>query len=152
MSGLQSGTPVPTSITLHQARRVLSLGYEDGQQHELSCEFLRVYTPSAEARGHGPGQEVLQVGKRLVSIERIEPVGNYAVRLVFSDGHDSGLYSWDLLYEFCRHHDELWAAYLEKIAATGASREPKEDLSPATANQQHGATPGGGCGSGACKK
>ena len=91
MSESHRNVPLPTNITLHQASRVLTLSYEDGQQFDLPYEFLRVYTPSAEARGHGPGQEVLQVGKREVAIERVEPVGNYAIRLAFSDGHDSGL-------------------------------------------------------------
>lgn len=137
-------TPNPTNITYHQASRLLSLEFDDGRTFDLSCEFLRVFTPSAEARGHGPGQEVLQTGKREVAIERIEPVGNYAICPVFSDGHDTGIYSWDMLYEFGRHHDELWAAYLEKIEAAGASR----DAAPESA----GAVTKGGCGGGSCSK
>lgn len=137
-------TPNPTNITYHQASRLLSLEFDDGRTFDLSSEFLRVFTPSAEARGHGPGQEVLQTGKREVAIERIEPVGNYAICPVFSDGHDTGIYSWDMLYEFGRHHDELWAAYLEKIEATRASRDPL----PAAA----GAVTKGGCGGGSCSK
>lgn len=137
-------TPNPTNITYHQASRLLSLEFDDGRTFDLSSEFLRVFTPSAEARGHGPGQEVLQTGKREVAIERIEPVGNYAICPVFSDGHDTGIYSWDMLYEFGRHHDELWAAYLEKIEAAGASRDPL----PAAA----GAVTKGGCGGGSCSK
>jgi DUF971 family protein len=136
--------PNPTNITYHQASRLLSLEFDDGQKFDLSSEFLRVFTPSAEARGHGPGQEVLQTGKREVAIERIEPVGNYAICPVFSDGHDTGIYSWDMLYEFGRHHDELWAAYLEKIEAAGASREAPANAA-ATA-------PKGGCGGGSCSK
>lgn len=136
--------PNPTNITYHQASHVLSLEFDDGQKFDLSCEFLRVFTPSAEARGHGPGQEVLQTGKRDVTIERIEPVGNYAICPVFSDGHDTGIYSWDMLYEFGRHHDELWAAYLEKVEAAGASREaPANAAAPA---------PKGGCAGGSCSK
>ena len=146
MSGLTPGQPMPINITLHQASRLLTLEYDDGRQFELSCEFLRVFTPSAEARGHGPGQEVLQVGKREVTIERIEPVGNYAVRLVFSDGHDSGIYSWDMLYGFGCHRDELWSAYLEKLAAAGASRDP----APQTSSDNP--PPASGCRSGACSK
>lgn len=133
--------PVPTNITLHQASRVLTLSYADGTRFELPCEFLRVYTPSAEARGHGPGQETLQVGKRQVTIERIEPVGQYAIALVFSDGHDSGIYSWDLLYEFGRHRDELWANYLAAVEHAGASRDP--DPAEEAAAKSCG---GGGCG------
>ena len=122
MNDSQRSTPQPVNLTLHQASRTLSIEFDDGKQFDLSCEFLRVWTPSAEARGHGPGQEVLQVGKREVTIDRIDPVGHYAVRLVFSDGHDTGLYSWDTLYEFGLHRDELWSAYLDKLASNGASR------------------------------
>lgn len=138
----------PTNITFHQVSRTLSLQFDTGEAFDLPCEFLRVFTPSAEARGHGPGQETLQVGKRDVTIERIEPVGNYAVRLVFSDGHDTGLYSWDMLYEFGRHHDELWATYLQKIESVGASRDA--DLI-ADSVQLTPKTPGG-CGNGTCSK
>lgn len=126
MSGLTSETPIPVEITLHQHSRKLELTYEDGQHFQISFEFLRVFTPSAEARGHGPGQETLQIGKRDVDILRIEPVGNYAIRPVFSDGHDSGLYSWDVLYGLCLHHDELWQAYLDLLTKAGASRDPAE--------------------------
>lgn len=137
-------TPNPTNITYHQASRLLSLEFDDGRTFDLSSEFLRVFTPSAEARGHGPGQEVLQTGKREVAIERIEPVGNYAICPVFSDGHDTGIYSWDMLYEFGRHHDELWAAYLEKIEAARASRDPQPVAASAVTK--------GGCGGGSCSK
>ena len=143
-----SSSHIPTNITLHRASRSLSLEFDDGSTFNLPCEFLRVFTPSAEARGHGPGQEVLQTGKREVGIERIEPVGHYAVRLVFSDGHDTGLYTWDMLYEFGVHHDELWAAYLEKLAAAGASREPAP---PKTNQQMPGKPSQGGCGGGCSK-
>lgn len=153
MSGLTSGQALPTSITLHQTSRVLALAFDDGQHFELSCEFLRVFTPSAEARGHGPGQEVLQVGKREVAIDRIEPVGNYAIRLVFSDGHDTGIYSWDMLYGFGKHRDELWAAYLEKLSAVGASRDPVTKPSGSSpANPSDKSQPASGCRSGACSK
>ena len=97
MAGLNSDTPIPTEIKLHQKSRFLELAFENGARYELSYEFLRVFTPSAEARGHAPGQETLQVGKRDVEILGIEPVGNYAIKPVFSDGHDSGLFSWDML-------------------------------------------------------
>ena len=142
--------PVPAGITLHQASGILSLSYDDGSKFDLPCEYLRVFTPSAEARGHGPGQEVLQVGKRGINIERIEPVGNYALRLVFSDGHDTGLYSWDLLHGLAVHHDEMWQSYLAKLEEAGASRDP---LPPGPAESSSGASCGsGGCKTGGCGK
>ena len=126
MAGLTQDTPVPTEIKLHQKSRKLEIAFDTGERFELSYEFLRVFTPSAEARGHGPGQEVLQVGKRDVGIEHIEPVGNYAIRPVFSDGHDSGFYSWDMLYNLGKHHDELWQTYLDRLTAEGKSRDPAD--------------------------
>lgn len=116
--------PVPVEIRLHQGSRTLELGYADGRRYVLGCEFLRVHSPSAEVRGHGPGEEVLQTGKRMVNISGIETVGNYALQFTFSDGHDSGIYSWQYLHELCRDHDALWSAYLERLAAAGASRDP----------------------------
>ena len=124
MAGLSASTPIPTNLTLHRQSRQLELAFDDGRQGCLSCEFLRVYSPSAEVRGHGPGQEKLQTGKREADITAIEQVGNYAVRLVFSDGHDSGIYSWDYLYELLRDHDSLWQQYLDRLAAAGAARDP----------------------------
>lgn len=124
MAGLSASTPIPTNLTLHRQSRQLELAFDDGRQGRLSCEFLRVFSPSAEVRGHGPGQEKLQTGKREVDITAIEQVGNYAVRLVFSDGHDSGIYSWDYLYELLRDHDSLWQQYLDRLAAAGAARDP----------------------------
>lgn len=126
MSGLTPDTPIPTEIKLHQKSRLLELAFEDGSRYELTYEFLRVFTPSAEARGHGVGQETLQVGKRDVEILGIEPVGNYAIKPVFSDGHDTGLYSWDILHTLCVNRDELWQAYLDKLQEEGASRDPAE--------------------------
>jgi DUF971 family protein len=120
--------PRPTDIVLHQQSRVLEVAFADGARFRLPCEFLRVFSPSAEVRGHGPGQEVLQVGKREVNIAAIEPVGTYAIKLVFSDGHDTGLYSWDYLHEIGRDHDRLWAGYLQRIAAAGGSRDPAGKL------------------------
>ena len=114
----------PTAITLHQKSRVLEIEFSDGKRFRLPCEFLRVYSPSAEVRGHGPGQEVLQVGKKEVEILRLEPVGNYAVQLVFSDGHDTGIYSWDLLYEYGLKQDAMWSSYLERMEKAGARRDP----------------------------
>ena len=113
----------PTELKLHQKSRILEIAFDDGRTFRLSCEFLRVHSPSAEVRGHGPGQEVLQIGKRDVNIDRIEPVGTYAVRLFFSDGHETGIYSWDLLHDLGVRHDELWTRYLARLNEAGASRE-----------------------------
>ena len=124
MAGLDSSTALPTEIKLHQKSRLLEIVFSDGKRFELPCEFLRVYSPSAEVRGHGPGQEVLQVGKKNVEITDIQPVGSYAVQLVFSDGHDSGLYSWDYLYELGVNQDALWQQYLARMKEAGANREP----------------------------
>ncbi|MFQ5468882.1 MAG: gamma-butyrobetaine hydroxylase-like domain-containing protein [Gammaproteobacteria bacterium] len=112
----------PTDIRLHKKSRSLEIVFDDGTCFQLPCEFLRVYSPSAEVRGHGPGQEVLQTGKEHVNISNIEPVGSYAIRLCFDDGHDTGLYSWDLLYKLGSEHDQLWQDYLERLKATGYSR------------------------------
>jgi DUF971 family protein len=125
MAGLDATTPTPSEIKLHQVSRVLEVAYSDGQRFSLPCEFLRVYSPSAEVRGHGPGQETLQVGKRDVAITEMEAVGHYAIRPKFSDGHDSGIYSWDYLYDLGSNHDELWQRYLERLAAAGASRDAR---------------------------
>jgi DUF971 family protein len=114
---------VPTGITLHQKSRVLEIAFADGRSFRLPYEFLRVYSPSAEVRGHGPGQEVLQVGKRNVEIRSLEPVGSYAVQPQFSDGHSTGIYSWDYLYELGETQEKLWSQYLEKLKAANASRE-----------------------------
>lgn len=114
----------PTEIKLHKVSRLLELTYDNGAVHKLSAEFLRVHSPSAEVKGHGPGQEVLQIGKQDVQIEGIEPVGSYAVKLVFSDGHDTGLFSWDYLYEIGRDHDRLWLDYLRRLREAGHTREP----------------------------
>ena len=119
MTGLTSSTPRPTDIRLHQASRKLEIVFDDGAHFHLSCEFLRVYSPSAEVRGHGVGQEVLQVGKEDVNIVNIEPIGQYAVRLSFSDGHNTGLYSWDYLYDLGTRQAELWQNYLERLTAAG---------------------------------
>ncbi len=124
MAGLEANTPQPTEIKLHQTSRVLEIAFADGRSYKLPYEYLRVYSPSAEVRGHGRGQEVLQIGKREVTISEVEAVGHYAIRPRFSDGHDSGIYSWDYLYGLGDEQDELWQRYLERIAAAGASREP----------------------------
>ncbi len=115
--------PTPTELKLHQKSRVLEVSFSDGSRFELPYEFLRVYSPSAEVRGHGPGQEVLQVGKKDVDILRLEPVGSYAVQPHFSDGHGTGIYSWDYLYDLGTNRQSLWQTYLERLEAAGARRE-----------------------------
>jgi DUF971 family protein len=121
---MDTNTPQPTEIKLHQKSRLMELVFSDGSQFELSYELLRVYSPSAEVRGHGPGQEVLQVGKGEVDISNLEPVGNYAVQPTFSDGHSTGIYSWDYLFWLGTNRDTLWRQYLERLKEAGASREP----------------------------
>ena len=113
----------PTDIKLHQKSRILEVSFEDGKKFELSCEYLRVNSPSAEVRGHGPGQEVLQLGKENVNIEKIEPVGHYAVTLYFDDGHSTGIYSWETLYELGENHEQNWANYLERLEKAGHQRK-----------------------------
>ena len=123
MAGLTKDTPIPTGITLHQGSAVMEITFDDGSAFRLPYEFLRVYSPSAEVRGHGPGQEILQIGKEGVTITGIDPVGNYAVQPTFSDGHNTGIYSWDYLYDLGRHQTELWQDYLQKMAAAEHSRQ-----------------------------
>jgi DUF971 family protein len=115
--------PVATTITLHQKSRVMEIAFSDGQSFRLPYELLRVYSPSAEVRGHGPGQDVLQTGKRNVEIRALEPVGSYAVQPQFSDGHNTGIYSWEYLYELGHNQEKLWSQYLDKLKAAGARRE-----------------------------
>lgn len=114
---------VPINLIVHETSRVLELQYEGGISFRLPFEFLRVHSPSAEVRGHGPGQEVLQTGKREVAIVQIEPVGHYAIKPTFSDGHDSGLYSWDYLYELCQNQESLWSRYLDRCKQLGVDRD-----------------------------
>ena len=123
MSGMDSNTPTPTGITLHQKSRLLEIAFSDGKTFELPYEFLRVYSPSAEVRGHGPGQEVLQSGKKDVDIVSLDPVGTYAVQPHFSDGHATGIYSWDYLYELGSNRQAMWSSYLDRLKAAGARRE-----------------------------
>lgn len=139
---LNNEVPIPQEIRLNQASRTLDLVYSESESYTLSHEFLRVFTPSAEARGHGPGQEVLQVGKQEVAIERIEPVGHYALKPIFSDGHDSGLYTWETLYNLSVHADELWAEYLRLLEERGLSRAPLASSLPKAAS---------GCSSQGCR-
>jgi DUF971 family protein len=113
----------PTEIKLHQKSRVMEIAFSDGRSFQLPYEFLRVHSPSAEVRGHGPGQEVLQTGKREVQINTLDPVGSYAVQPAFSDGHSTGIYSWDYLYDLGKNQENLWTRYLEKLAQAGASRD-----------------------------
>lgn len=138
MAGLDKNIPIPTEIKLHQKSHEMELSFTDGSHFRLSYEFLRVFSPSAEVRGHGPGQETLQTGKRNVDIKALEPVGNYAVQPFFSDGHDSGIYSWDLLYRYGRERDALWADYLARLEAAGANRDVDSTTLPPKS--------GGSCG------
>lgn len=127
------GMITPTDIRLHQKSRYLEVSFADGQTFKLPCEFLRVHSPSAEVRGHGPGQEVLQVGKEGVNIVAIEPVGQYAVKLYFDDGHNSGIYDWGLLYRYGQHQKEMWQDYLRRLEAAGHARQ-----APGPASQTEG--------------
>ncbi len=117
----------PTEIKLHKKSRLLEVAFDDGKLFKFPCEYLRVYSPSAEVRGHGPGQEVLQLGKENVNIENIEPVGSYAVCLHFDDGHNTGIYSWDWLYHLGIHQEELWRQYLERLQKAGYQRTSSQD-------------------------
>jgi len=138
MAGLAAGTPVPVSITAHGKSRELEIAFDDGAAFRIPFELMRVYSPSAEVQGHGPGQEVLQAGKRNVDIVALEPVGNYAVQPQFSDGHNSGLFSWDYLYRLGAQREQLWADYLRRLAEAGLDRDT-------AAPARHAAGPGGGC-------
>jgi DUF971 family protein len=123
MAGLKKETPTPESLTVHGQSKVLEIGFSDGAQFRIPFELMRVYSPSAEVQGHGPGQEVLQTGKRNVSIAEIEPVGNYAVKPTFSDGHESGLFTWEYLYFLGSEQDALWKQYEDRLQAAGVSRD-----------------------------
>jgi DUF971 family protein len=137
MAGLGKDIPVPTEIKLHQQSRLMEIHFADGAHFSLPYEYLRVFSPSAEVRGHGPGQETLQTGKRNVEITAIEQVGNYAVKPTFSDGHDSGIYSWDVLYELGINQESNWQSYLIRLDAAGASRDVDSTTLPPKS--------GGGC-------
>ncbi|GAA6121561.1 DUF971 domain-containing protein [Acidovorax sp. FG27] len=141
MAGLTAGAPTPQSITVHGASRVLEVAFSDGAAFRIPFELMRVYSPSAEVQGHGPGQEVLQTGKRDVTLVSLEPVGNYAVKPTFSDGHDSGIFSWDYLYQLGREESALWADYTARLAAAGVDRDAPMAPKPA-AGHSHGH----GCG------
>lgn len=120
---MADNTSIPHSIKLHKQSRLLEIAYDDGSQFEFTCEYLRVYSPSADVRGHGPGQGVLQVGKEHVSITGIEPVGNYAIKLIFDDGHQTGIYSWDYLYDLGRNQAQYWQEYLDDLSKAGHIRK-----------------------------
>ena len=123
MAGLDKNTPSPQSITLHQQSRVLEIGFADGSEFKIPFELMRVYSPSAEVQGHGKGQEVLQTGKREVGLESLEPIGNYGVKPVFSDGHDTGIFTWDYLYHLGSQQAKLWAEYEQRLATAGVDRD-----------------------------
>ncbi len=128
MAGLNKNTPRPIEIKLHKQSRLLEISFADGITFQFSFEFLRVHSPSAEVSGHGPGQEILQTGKQEVNINDIDPVGSYAIQINFSDGHNTGLYSWDLLYGYGMNQNDMWQHYLRRMDEAGASREPVAEL------------------------
>ena len=123
MAGLTPDTPTPTALTVHSQSRMLEIAFSDGAEFKIPFELMRVYSPSAEVQGHGPGQEVLQTGKREVNLVELEPIGNYAVKPVFSDGHESGIFSWDYLYFLGSEQARLWADYLQRLETAGAQRD-----------------------------
>jgi DUF971 family protein len=135
MAGLTPGDPTPTEIILHQQSRRLEVAFSDGQRFVFSFEMLRVYSPSAEVRGHGPGQEVLQTGKEGIGIEELEAVGHYAVKPIFTDGHDTGIYSWDYLYFLGSNQDRLWQEYLERLEKAKASRSQASPVGTDAVNE-----------------
>lgn len=138
MAGLERDTPIPSGLVLHRQSRVLELQY-GADSYRLTFELLRVLSPSAEVQGHGPGQETLQTGKREVVVTAIEPVGHYAIKPTFSDGHDSGIYSWDYLYKLATQQDRLWAAYMDRLAAAGMERDAPMSIggAPGSACSRH---------------
>jgi len=135
MAGLTPGDPTPTEIILHQQSQRLEVAFSDGQRFVFSFEMLRVYSPSAEVRGHGPGQEVLQTGKEGIGIEELEAVGHYAVKPIFTDGHDTGIYSWDYLYFLGSNQDRLWQEYLERLEKAKASRSQASPVGTDAVNE-----------------
>ena len=134
MAGLSPQSPIPTAITLHQQSKVLEVAFSDGAAFRIPFELMRVYSPSAEVQGHCPGQEVLQTGKRHVGVLSVEPVGHYAVKPVFSDGHDTGLFTWEYLYFLGSRQDELWAQYVERLARAGKDRDADTAAAPTAAD------------------
>ncbi len=137
MAGLQNGAPTPQNITVHSQSRVLEIDFSDGARFRIPFELMRVYSPSAEVAGHGPGQEVLQTGKREVTLTGLEPVGNYAIQPSFSDGHDSGIFSWDYLYFLGSQQDKLWADYNARLTAAGVDRDDPMPVKAGSACASH---------------
>lgn len=137
MAGLTPDTPNPTDITVHEQSRVLEVGFSDGRRFRIPFELMRVYSPSAEVQGHGPGQEVLQTGKRDVGLAGLEPVGNYAVKPVFTDGHDTGIFSWDYLYHLGAQEAELWRKYEARLAEAGVDRDAPMSAAAGSACGHH---------------
>ena len=123
MAGLQPGAPTPTLLTVHSQSRILEIAFSDGAEFRIPFELMRIYSPSAEVQGHGPGQEILQTGKREVTVVELESIGNYAVKPVFSDGHESGIFSWDYLYAMGSEQDRLWDEYNQRLQAAGVERD-----------------------------
>ena len=137
MAGLKKNSPTPQDITVHSQSRMLEISFSDGASFRIPFELMRVYSPSAEVQGHGPGQEVLQTGKRLVELAGLEPVGNYAVQPAFSDGHDTGIFSWDYLYFLGSQQDALWKEYEQKRLAAGRGRDAPMPAPPAQGCASH---------------
>ena len=137
MAGLKADSPTPTALTVHSQSRILEVAFSDGAAFKIPFELMRVYSPSAEVQGHGPGQEVLQTGKREVGVVELEPIGNYAVKPVFSDGHDTGIFSWDYLYHLGADQDQLWAEYKRRLQAAGANRDAQMVVASASACGSH---------------
>lgn len=123
MAGLQAGSPTPVALTVHSQSRILEIAFSDGAEFRIPFELMRIYSPSAEVQGHGPGQEILQTGKREVNVVELEPIGNYAVKPVFSDGHESGLFTWDYLYHLGADESRLWDEYKQRLQAAGVERD-----------------------------
>ena len=141
MAGLTPQTPQPSSITVHQQSRVLEVGFANGSLFRIPFELMRIYSPSAEVQGHGPGQEVLQTGKREVGLTALEPIGNYAVQPTFSDGHDTGIFSWDYLFFLGSQQEDLWRKYEGRLVQAGVGRDAPMAVAAASK-----AASGGGCG------
>ena len=137
MAGLQAGSPTPTALTVHGQSRTLEIAFSDGAGFNIPFELMRVYSPSAEVQGHGPGQEILQTGKREVDLVQLEPVGNYAVKPIFSDGHESGIFSWDYLYHLGADQRQLWDDYTRRLIAAGVDRDAPMAVAGGSACSSH---------------
>jgi DUF971 family protein len=137
MAGLQAGSPTPTALTVHSQSRILEIEFTDGAAFKIPFELMRVYSPSAEVQGHGPGQEVLQTGKRQIDLVQLEPIGNYAVKPVFSDGHESGIFSWDYLYHLGSNQSQLWDDYLRRLGSAGVQRDAPMSAAGGSACASH---------------